>query len=219
MGAHLRRKDGRRGIGMGKYIGSKCRLSRREQVDLSLKSGIRLHDQKCKHSVLPGGQRITRTSDYGEQLRKKQMIRHYYNIREGKLRAYVKEAARLEGATSANLLRLLESRLDNVVYRMGFACTRAEARQLVSHGSLLVNGSKVDIPSYLVKPGDVVSVSDRSKKQLRIQAALQLAEQSAGASWLEINVEEVSGIFTGYPELDKLPPEFKPNLVVELYSK
>ena len=206
---------------MARYIGPKCKLSRREGTDLQLKSGVRALDAKCKPETAPGqhGARRGRLSDYGVQLREKQKVRRIYGVLEKQFRNYYKEAARLKGATGENLLQLLESRLDNVVYRMGFGSTRAEARQLVSHKGILVNGSVVNIPSYQVKPGDVVSVREKAKKQLRIQAAVSLAEQRGGSEWIEVNTDKLEGTFKARPERQDLSSEINENLIVELYSK
>lgn len=206
---------------MAKYLGPKCRLARREKTDLGLKSGIRDIETKCKFDRTPGQhwQRRGRTTEYGVQLRMKQMIRRYYGVLERKFSLYYKEAERIKGSTGENLLRLLESRLDNVVYRMGFAVTRAEARQLVSHKSILVNGHVVNIPSYSVKPGDVVAIREKSKKQLRITAAVELTAQREPVAWVEVDDKALSGVYKSLPDLDQLPPEFKVNYVVELYSK
>jgi len=206
---------------MARYIGPKCKLSRREGTDLQLKSGVRSLDSKCKPESAPGqhGARRGRLSDYGVQLREKQKVRRIYGVLEKQFRNYYKEAARLKGATGENLLQLLESRLDNVVYRMGFGSTRAEARQLVSHKGILVNGSVVNIPSYQVKPGDVVSVREKAKKQLRIQAALSIAEQRGEQVWIDVNSEKLEGTFKAKPERADLPSEINENLIVELYSK
>lgn len=206
---------------MAKYLGPKCRLARREKTDLGLKSGIRDIETKCKFDRTPGQhwQRRGRTTEYGTQLRMKQLIRRYYGVLERKFSLYYKEAERIKGSTGENLLRLLESRLDNVVYRMGFAVTRAEARQLVSHKSIMVNGHLVNIPSYSVKPGDVVSIREKAKKQLRITAALELAHQREATEWLEVDDKALSGVYKSLPDLEQLPPEFKVNYVVELYSK
>lgn len=206
---------------MARYLGPKCRLSRREKTDLQLKSGIRPIDSKCKLDRLPGQhwQRRSRLTDYGVQLRMKQMIRRYYGIMENQFRNYYKEADRIQGSTGDNLLRLLEARLDNVVYRMGFAATRAEARQLVSHKAILVNGNVINIASYKVKSGDVVEVRSRAKGQLRIKAALDLAEQRQPTAWLEIDKKAMSGVYKEDADVAELPAEFKVNLVVELYSK
>ena len=206
---------------MARYIGPKCKLSRREGTDLQLKSGVRALDAKCKPETAPGqhGARRGRLSDYGVQLREKQKVRRIYGVLEKQFRNYYKDAARLKGATGENLLQLLESRLDNVVYRMGFGSTRAEARQLVSHKGILVNGSVVNIPSYQVKPGDVVSVREKAKKQLRIQAAVSLAEQRGGSEWIEVNTDQLEGTFKSRPERQDLSSEINENLIVELYSK
>lgn len=206
---------------MAKYLGPKCRLSRREKTDLGLKSGIRDIETKCKFDRTPGQhwQRRTRVTDYATQLRMKQLIRRYYGVLEKKFRLYYQEADRVKGSTGENLLRLLESRLDNVVYRMGFAVTRAEARQLVSHKSVLVNGHVVNIASYAVQPGDAVSIRDKAKKQLRIAAAIDLSQQREPTSWIDVDAKEMSGTYKAYPDMDQLPPEFKVSYVVELYSK
>lgn len=206
---------------MARYLGPKCKLSRREGVDLALKSGIRAEDSKCHADRTPGQhwQRRTRATDYGMQLRMKQMIRRYYGVMEKPFRSYYKRADNAKGSTADNLLVLLESRLDNVVYRLGFAVTRAEARQLVSHRSILVNGEIVNIPSYKVQLGDEISVRERSKGQLRIAAALDLAKQRKPVEWMQINEKDKSGTLIRFPEMSELPQEFKVNLVVELYSK
>ncbi|MEY3007742.1 MAG: ribosomal protein [Pseudomonadota bacterium] len=206
---------------MARYIGPTCKLSRREGTDLQLKSGVRAFDAKCKPESAPGqhGARRGRLSDYGVQLREKQKVRRIYGVLEKQFRNYYKEAARLKGATGENLLQLLESRLDNVVYRMGFGSTRAEARQLVSHKGILVNGSVVNIPSYQVKPGDVVAVREKAKKQLRIQSAVSLAEQRGESVWLEVNSAKLEGTFKSKPERQDLSSEINENLIVELYSK
>ena len=206
---------------MARYIGPKCKLSRREGTDLQLKSGVRSLDAKCKPETAPGqhGARRGRLSDYGVQLREKQKVRSIYGVLEKQFRNYYKEAARLKGATGENLLQLLESRLDNVVYRMGFGSTRAEARQLVSHKGILVNGSVVNIPSYQVKPGDTVSVREKAKKQLRIQASLSIAEQRGEPVWIEVNSDKLEGTFKSKPERQDLSSEINENLIVELYSK
>ena len=206
---------------MARYIGPKCKLSRREGTDLQLKSGVRSLDAKCKPETAPGqhGARRGRLSDYGVQLREKQKVRRIYGVLEKQFRNYYKQAARLKGATGENLLQLLESRLDNVVYRMGFGSTRAEARQLVSHKGILVNGSVVNVPSYQVKPGDTVSVREKAKKQLRIQASLSIAEQRGEPVWIEVNSDKLEGTFKSIPERQDLPSEINENLIVELYSK
>ncbi|ACJ19740.1 30S ribosomal protein S4 [Coxiella burnetii] len=206
---------------MARYLGPKCRLSRREKTDLQLKSGIRAIDSKCNIERIPGmhWQRRGRTTDYGVQLRMKQMIKRYYDVLEKQFANYYKQADRLKGSTGDNLLKLLESRLDNVVYRMGFSATRAEARQLISHKAILVNGEVVNIPSYQVKPGDIIEVRSRAKGQLRIKGALELAQQRAPISWIEVDTKKMTGTFKEQPDVAELPAEFKVNLVVELYSK
>lgn len=207
---------------MAKYIGPKCRLSRREGIDLQLKSNARSLESKCKADTPPGqhGQRTSRATDYNLQLRMKQLIKRYYGVLEKQFHNYYKEAERLKGATGENLIRLLESRLDNVVYRLGFAATRAEARQMVSHKAILVNGRTVNIPSCLVKLNDVVAVKDKCKEQGRVVSALQSATQaSSSPEWLTVDGKEMSGIYKRYPDVSEIPPEFKVHLVVELYSK
>jgi small subunit ribosomal protein S4 len=206
---------------MARYIGPKCKLARREGTDLFLKSGARALDSKCKLETAPGvhGARRGRVSDYGVQLREKQKVRRIYGILEKQFRGYYKEAARRKGATGENLLQLLESRLDNVVYRMGFASTRAEARQLVSHKGVLVNGSVVNVPSYQAQAGDVVAVREKAKKQLRIQSALTLAAQRGDIEWIDVNTDKMEGVFKSAPERGELSSEINENLIVELYSK
>jgi len=206
---------------MARYLGPKCKLARREGTDLFLKSGVRPLDSKCKTENAPGqhGQRRSRLSDYGVQLREKQKVRRIYGILEKQFSSYYKEAARLKGATGENLLQLLESRLDNVVYRIGFGSTRAEARQLVTHKSILVNGAVINIPSYQVSPGDVVSVRSKAKEQLRIKAALDLAGQRAPVEWVSVNNEKLEGQFSRKPDRVDLPADINENLIVELYSK
>src|SRR5690606_382260 len=206
---------------MARYLGPKCKLARREGTDLFLKSGVRPLDSKCKTENAPGqhGQRRSRLSDYGVQLREKQKVRRIYGILEKQFSNYYKEAARLKGATGENLLQLLESRLDNVVYRIGFGSTRAEARQLVTHKSILVNGAVINIPSYQVAPGDVVSVRPKAKEQLRIKAALDLAGQRAPVEWVTVNNEKLEGQFSRKPDRVDLPADINENLIVELYSK
>lgn len=206
---------------MARYIGPKCKLSRREGTDLFLKSGVRSLEDKCKAETIPGqhGQRRTRLSDYGVQLREKQKVRRMYGVLEKQFRAYYKEAARLKGATGENLLQLLESRLDNVVYRIGFGSTRSESRQLVAHKSILVNGKVVNIASYQVQEGDVVSVREKAKEQLRIKSALDLAATRAPSEWIDVNVSKLEGQFKQKPERTELPAEINESLIVELYSK
>jgi len=207
---------------MARYIGPKCKLSRREGTDLFLKSGAKPLESKCKLQVPPGGikgERRQRLSDYGTQLREKQKLRRMYGVLERQFSNYYEEAARRQGATGENLLKLLECRLDNVVYRMGFAVTRAEARQLVSHKCVEVNGSAVTIASYQVKAGDVVQIREKSRKQLRVQNALTVAAQVGFPEWLEVNEKEMRGVFKAAPNRDDVLPDINENLVVELYSK
>lgn len=206
---------------MARYIGPKCKLSRREGTDLFLKSGVRALDSKCKAETPPGvhGARRSRLSDYGLQLREKQKVRRTYGILERQFRSYYKEAARIKGATGENLLQLLEGRLDNVVYRMGFGSTRAEARQVVSHKAILVNGKTVNVPSYQVQAGDIVSVREKAKNQLRIKSALELAAQRAPVEWVEVDSSKMEGTFKAKPERAELSAEINEHLIVELYSK
>ena len=206
---------------MARYLGPKCKLSRREGTDLFLKSSVRPLESKCKLETLPGqhGAKRNRLSDYGIQLREKQKLRRMYGVLERQFRRYYKEAARRTGATGQTLLQILECRLDNVVYRMGFAATRAEARQLVSHKAIEVNGKGVNIASYQVKAEDVVSIREVSKKQLRIQAALQIAKQVGFPEWVEVDDQKMSGKFKAVPERTEFLPDINENLVVELYSK
>jgi small subunit ribosomal protein S4 len=207
---------------VARYIGPKCKLARREGTDLFLKSARRSLDSKCKLDVKPGqhGQKSgARTSDYGLQLREKQKLRRIYGLLERQFRRYFAEAARRRGSTGTNLLQLLESRLDNVVYRMGFGSTRAEARQLVTHGSITVNGRKLTVPSALVKAGDAIATTEKAKGQLRIQDALQLAEKVGFPSWVEVDPKKMTGTFKGAPERTEFGQDINESLVVELYSK
>ncbi|HTV77014.1 MAG TPA: 30S ribosomal protein S4 [Steroidobacteraceae bacterium] len=207
---------------MARYVGPKCKLARREGTDLFLKSGVKPLEGKCKFQVPPGGikgERRQRLSDYGLQLREKQKLRRMYGILERQFSNYYTEAARRTGATGENLLKLLECRLDNVVYRMGFAVTRAEARQLVSHKGILVNDQVVTIASYQVRPGDVVSVREKSRKQLRITNALTMAQQVGLPEWVEVDEKAFKGVFRTVPARDEILPDINENLVVELYSK
>jgi small subunit ribosomal protein S4 len=206
---------------MARYIGPKCKLSRREGTDLFLKSGVRALETKCKPETVPGqhGARRGRLSDYGVQLREKQKVRRIYGVLEKQFRNYYKEAARLKGATGENLLQLLESRLDNVAYRIGFGSTRAEARQLVSHKAVLVNGRTVNIPSYQVQPGDVISLREKARKQLRVQAAMALAAQRGETGWLEVDMDKLEATFKAAPDRQDLSSDINENLIVELYSK
>ena len=207
---------------MARYIGPTCKLARREGTDLFLKSPARTIDSKCKFDRPPGVKsagRRPRNTVYGTQLREKQKLRRMYGVLEKQFRNYYAEAARISGSTGSNLLQLLEGRLDNVVYRMGFGVTRAEARQLVSHKTILVNGIKVNIPSYQVQPGDQVEVVEKSKTQLRITSALEIAEQIGFVSWVDVDVKGVKGSFKALPERSELPPDIDEALVVALYSK
>jgi len=205
---------------MARYLGPTCKLARREGTDLYLKSGVRPIESKCKIDNVPGqhGARRTRLSDYAVQLREKQKVRRIYGVLEKQFRNYYKKADRQKGATGENLLVILERRLDNVVYRMGFGSTRAEARQLVSHKAILVNGNTINIPSYQVEAGDTVSIRENSKKQLRIQGALSIAANRV-VDWVEVNKDKLEGVFRSFPERDELPAEINENLIVELYSK
>ena len=206
---------------MARYLGPKCKLSRREGTDLLLKSGVRDHKSKCKSEKLPGqhGDKRPRLNGYGIQLREKQKIRRFYGVLEKQFRNYYKMAAKQKGSTGENLMGLLERRLDNVVYRLGFASTRSEARQLVSHKSILINDTLVNIPSYLVKSGDVISVRQKAKSQGRIIAAIALSEQRGACDWLTVDTATFKGTFTSMPTLSDLSADFNVNLVVELYSK
>ena len=206
---------------MARYLGPKLKLSRREGTDLFLKSGVRPIDSKCKIDNAPGqhGIRRGRLSDYAVQLREKQKVRRIYCVLEKQFRNYYKTADRKKGATGENLLKLLECRLDNVVYRMGFGSTRAESRQLVYHKSITVNGGIVNIASYQVKPEDIVAVTEKSRTQLRIQAALQLASQRGQVDWVDVSAEKMEGTFKRLPDREELPAEINENLIVELYSK
>lgn len=207
---------------MARYTGPRCKLMRREKLDLSLVSSRKSADSKCNLAVAPGQHGAKsggKLSDYGIQLREKQKIRRIYGILERQFRKYFAEAERRKGSTGENLLKLLESRLDNVVYRMGFGSTRAEARQLVSHKSICVNGSLVNIPSYLVKSGDVVSIAEKSQKQVRISEALSLSEQIGFPAWVDVNAKKMEGLFKTAPERNELSSDMNEQLVVEFYSK
>ena len=207
---------------MARYTGPTCRLSRREGTDLLLKSRARPLDSKCKIDSLPGQhgtRRQRRSSDYAIQLREKQKLRRIYGVLERQFRNYYSTAARRRGATGENLLKLLECRLDNVVYRMGFASTRAEARQLVSHRAILVNERIVSFPSYQLNAGDVVSIREHARRQARIQDSLSVAEQYGFPEWVEVDVPKMQGAFKAVPERQELPPDISEQLVVELYSK
>jgi small subunit ribosomal protein S4 len=206
---------------MARYLGPRCKLSRRERMDLSLTSGVRPLDTKCKLDSAPGqhGARRGRETEYGLHLREKQKVRRIYGILERQFENYFKKATRLKGSTGENLLKLLERRLDNVVYRMGFGATRAEARQLVTHCGILVNGKAVNIPSYLLAAGDIVSIRDTAKAQLRIQSALTLAQARASCDWLEVDSAALTGTFKNVPDRDRLPQDINEQLIVELYSE
>ena len=207
---------------MARYLGPKCKLSRREGTDLFLKSGVKPLESKCKLEVPPGGikgERRSRLSDYGLQLREKQKLRRMYGILERQFANYYQRATGRPGATGETLLQLLETRLDNVVYRMGFASTRAEARQLVNHKAIAVNDKLVNIPSYQCKAGDTISLREKAKKQLRIAAALAIAAQVGFPDWVEVDDKKFSGTLKALPDRDQILPDINENLVVELYSK
>jgi len=206
---------------MARYLGPTCKLARREGTDLFLKSRGKSLESKCKLDQQPGqhGQKRARMSDYATQLREKQKLRRIYGVLERQFRNYYAKAARTKGSTGENLLSLLESRLDNVVYRMGFACTRAEARQLVSHKGIVVNGQVVNIPSYHVEPGDSIAVREKSKEQLRVKDALTVAEQYGFPNWVEVSSAEMRGVFKSLPDRSELGSDINEQLVVELYSK
>ena len=207
---------------MARYIGPKAKLSRREGTDLFLKSARRSLESKCKLDSKPGQHGRTsgaRTSDYGNQLREKQKVKRMYGVLERQFRRYFAEADRRKGNTGETLLQLLESRLDNVVYRLGFASTRAEARQLVSHKAIVVNGGVVNIPSYQVKVGDVVSVREKAKKQVRIAEALSLAEQSGFPMWISVDAKKMEGSLKTLPDRSDFNQEINESLIVELYSR
>ena len=207
---------------MARYLGPKCKLSRREGTDLLLKSGIKPLESKCKLEVPPGGikgDRRTRLSGYGVQLREKQKLRRMYGVLERQFRNYYTKAAGHTGSTGENLLRYLESRLDNVVYRMGFAATRAEARQLVGHKAIEVNGEAVNVPSYQCKAGDVITVREKARAQARIAAALAIATQVGLPEWVDVDDKKFSGTLKALPDRDQILPDINENLVVELYSK
>ena len=209
---------------MARYLGPKLKLCRREGTDLFLKSGVRRLEEKCKENKLPGDLTNRRTlrprqSDYAIHLREKQKVRRMYGVLEKQFRNYYNRADRRQGATGANLLRILESRLDNVVYRCGFGSTRAEARQLVSHKAVTVNGQVVNIASYAVGEGDVVSIREKAKKQLRIEAALQLAAQRAPIGWIDVDPEQYQAVFKRRPDREELSSDIREHLIVEFYSK
>lgn len=205
---------------MARYTGPRCKLARRERYDLGTVA-YRAIDSKCRFEVAPGqhGAKRGRDTDYGVQLREKQKVRRIYGLLEKQFRNYFKRATRIKGSTGENLLKLLESRLDNVVYRMGFGSTRAEARQLVTHKLIAVNGKTVNIPSYGLKPGDVIEIRERAKKQDRVLSAIELAKQRAECDWLEVDHKAFQGKFKELPERSLLPTDIREQLIVELYSK
>ena len=207
---------------MARYLGPKCKLSRREGTDLFLKSGIKPIENKCKLNTIPGsmvGSRRERLSDYGIQLREKQKLRRMYGVLEKQFRNYYKKASKAKGSTGENLLKLLETRLDNMVYRMGFAVTRAEARQLVSHKAIMVNGSVINIPSFEVSASDEISVTDKAQQQLRVKNAVNIASQLGISEWLSVDLKKLKGTVSSIPEREDILPDINENLVVEYYSK
>ncbi|MCX7813920.1 MAG: 30S ribosomal protein S4 [Tepidimonas ignava] len=207
---------------MARYLGPKAKLARREGTDLFLKSARRSISDKAKFDTKPGQHGRTsgaRTSDFGLQLREKQKVKRMYGVLERQFRRYFAEADRRRGNTGTNLLAILESRLDNVVYRMGFASTRAEARQLVSHKAIAVNGQTVNIPSYLVKPGDVVAVREKARNQTRVKEALELAKQIGFPAWVEVAADKCEGVFKKVPDRDEFGADINESLIVELYSR
>ena len=210
---------------MARYIGPTCKLARREGADLSLKSPARALDSKCKLEQKPGqhgaaGAKRGRLSDYGVQLREKQKVKRIYGLLARQFRSYYQKASSQKGNTGENLLRLLETRLDNVVFRMGFAVTRAAARQLVSHAGVRVNGKKVNLPSYQIRPGDEVALSERAKGQLRVQESLTLSqEMDLAPTWVEVDAKKATGLFKALPERSDLPSDINESLIIELYSK
>ncbi|MBK9655421.1 MAG: 30S ribosomal protein S4 [Rhodanobacteraceae bacterium] len=208
---------------MARYIGPTCKLARREGTDLFLKSPARPLDKKCKLEQKPGqhgAAKKAKNSDYSVQLREKQKVKRIYGVLERQFRRYYAEASRRRGATGENLLQLLECRLDNIVYRLGFAVTRAQARQMVAHRGVKVNGKFVDVPSYQVKIGDVVALADRAKEQLRVKEALTLSqEMDLAPGWLEVDAAKAQGVFKQLPDRSDLSADINENLIVELYSK
>jgi len=207
---------------MARYLGPKCKLSRREGTDLFLKSGIKPLENKCKLNTPPGsmlGSRRERLSGYGVQLREKQKLRRMYGILEKQFRNYYKKAAKIKGSTGENLLSLLECRLDNMVYRMGFAVTRAEARQLVTHKTIAVNKTIVNIPSYQVSVNDEIRVVEKATSQLRIKNAMKIATQLGICEWLQVDEKKLSGIVKSIPDREDILPDINENLIVEFYSK
>jgi len=207
---------------VARYVGPRCKLSRREGTDLGLKSARRSLESKCKQDSKPGQHGRTsgaRTSDYGKQLREKQKVKRIYGMLERQFRRYFAQASRRKGNTGESLLQILESRLDNVVFRMGFGSTRAEARQLVSHRAILLNGQVCNIPSAQVKPNDVVSIAEKSRGQARIVASLELAEQNGLPGWITVDPKKMEGVFKQLPDRTDLPSEINESLIVELYSR
>ncbi|MCU7798582.1 MAG: 30S ribosomal protein S4 [gamma proteobacterium symbiont of Lucinoma myriamae] len=206
---------------MARYIGPTCKLARREKTDLGLKSGLRALDTKCNMEQPPGvhGAGRGRLSDFGLQLREKQKVKRIYGVLEKQFRNYYKKASGQKGATGENLLQLLEQRLDNVVYRMGFGSTRAEARQLVGHKAIMVNGQTVNVASFTCNAGDVVSIREKAKKQQRVKDALELGKQREPSEWISVDEKAMEGTFKSVPERSDLPTEIQENLIVELYSK
>ena len=207
---------------MARYLGPKCKLSRREGTDLFLKSGIQPLENKCKLNTIPGskvGSRRDRLSNYGIQLREKQKLRRMYGVLEKQFRNYYKKASKTKGATGENLLKLLETRVDNMVYRMGFAVTRAEARQLVNHKAIKVNGSIINISSFQVSPSDEISIAEKAQEQLRIKNAVNIASQLGISEWLSVDLKQLKGIVKSIPEREDILPDINENLVVEYYSK
>jgi len=222
MGVDLPSKEEFKENKMARYLGPKCKLSRREGTDLFLKSGIKPLENKCKLNTIPGskvGSRRERLSNYGIQLREKQKLKRMYGVLEKQFRNYFKKASKIKGSTGENLLTLLECRLDNMVYRMGFAVTRAEARQLVSHKSISVNGSVVNIPSYQVSEDDEISISEKAKDQLRVKNAMNIATQLGISEWLSVDEKKLLGKVKSIPEREDILPDINENLVVEFYSK
>ena len=206
---------------MARYIGPKSKLSRREGRDLLLKSGIRSYESKCRSETIPGqhGRRRGRLSDYGIQLREKQKVRRIYGVMEKQFRNYYKQAAKKKGVTGTNLLQYLEGRLDNMVYRLGFASTRSEARQLVSHKSIRVNEGVVNIPSYQVSVGDTISLTEKSKGQDRVKQSLEISSSRPDCDWLKVDKNDFSGVYNAVPDREQLDSDINENLIIELYSK
>lgn len=206
---------------MARYTGPRCKRARAVNTDLELKSGVRTIEEKCKFGVAPGsnGQRRSRVSDYGMHLKMKQTIRNYYALLEKQFKISYNKASRMQGATGNNLLLLLERRLDNVVYRLGFASTRSDARQLVSHGHILVNGKRVNISSFLVSEGDVIEIKESSRSMERVMFAMKMFESRENSSWLEVDHKACAGKVLSFPTVEDFPSFFKVNLVVEFYSK